>query len=1303
MKKVFTYLLFALLYISNATGQINIFETFENGVPGAWTNDGALFFDTETESCDGTSIRANLWSFNTESTLTTQNFVAVSNNTDLNLSFDYKIVNFSELIDATPPGWGNFNLEYSLDGGNNWVLIDTINDDNHVTSNECATLNYTIDSADLPDGSDFQFRIDVTWAGGDYYLYIDSLFAQQTTTLPPLCDSVLITPADQAVDVDIETGLLWTQASNIPTDYQLTVGTSPGGNDVVDAASTGINTSHNFESFLEYSTTYYVSILPSNENGSADSETCQEFSFTTEEDPSIIVDCEVGPINESYCYGDNEFTEFLYSSSDGSALNLVFNGGFLESCCDDLIILDSDGTELYNDGGDVPTEAFQSSGDNLTVIIESDFSINCGDDNYEPIDYTVSCATCINPQVDYTVISNCDEPLGFSVEVEILDLGDAPSLDVTSNQGDPVQSANEPTTLTFGPYPLDVNVVFTVENVEDVNCTLTSPGLTDDCPAQNGTCSEATVATINPDNFCETVNLGTLFGATSSNVPVSCGGPVAQDVWFEFEATSNTIISTVIFDDIFGPSHAIYENDCGNLTEIYCSGEFDDGGFFEPYSPAIVAENLVIGETYKIRVFSDTVTDQDFELCLTTPQFNEDNATCDTSSAFCAPFDSDGNALPLIFPNGYFYLTESVAEPGPDYGCLGSQPNPAWFFIQVDETGDLAFNITQNSAFNGDGAPIGEELDVDFIAYGPFTEEESNCDVLTAANTVDCSFLALAVEEFTIPNAEAGEYYLLLITNYEQTPGYISLTQTNFGEPGAGSTNCDIVFQNQIAGCAGDEIILTATETDAVFYQWYIFNEDTEEFDPIIDANDPTLEVDSSGLYQVIAATEAGNITEDFEVSISPEPEVELPETLPLCGVPDVTLDGTVLNSEEYDEVSYQWFLEGEPITDATDATFIATELGNYSVVITTTILGDVGSDLICETSFNVEVNATDFTVSLGLDRVLCDAEPQTLTAVVEGEDATNASYLWSTGETTESITVSETDTYEVTVTIDGCSASDTVLYVFNESPIIALGPDSQTCDLEEFILDATPSNFVDGEVNYTWTLDNTLLEEDGPIINPNDYGFGTYQVNVFFDNPACSSTDSITLSLRDDISVNITSDDIDNLFCVDELVTFNASLQNAELVEADFQWFVNDEEEGENSPTLENYQITSTEANQVVRVEVTIGSLCVVSSELSFSLYDIDNCVISQGLSPDTTPGFNDNLDLRFLDDRSGISSLEIFNRYGQLVYEKVDYRDEFFGQSDNGNALETGTYFYVIKFDNPDEVYGQVHKGWIYINREQ
>ena len=80
-----------------------------------------------------------------------------------------------------------------------------------------------------------------------------------------------------------------------------------------------------------------------------------------------------------------------------------------------------------------------------------------------------------------------------------------------------------------------------------------------------------------------------------------------------------------------------------------------------------------------------------------------------------------------------------------------------------------------------------------------------------------------------------------------------------------------------------------------------------------------------------------------------------------------------------------------------------------------------------------------------------------------------------------------------------------------------------------------------------------------------------------------------------------------------------------------------------------------------------------------------------------------NDCLDLTFLNDRTGIDNVQIFNRYGRKVFESNNYVNQFCGQDDDGDRLTTGTYFYVIKLSSEDDVFGRVAKGYIYISEEQ
>jgi gliding motility-associated-like protein len=85
--------------------------------------------------------------------------------------------------------------------------------------------------------------------------------------------------------------------------------------------------------------------------------------------------------------------------------------------------------------------------------------------------------------------------------------------------------------------------------------------------------------------------------------------------------------------------------------------------------------------------------------------------------------------------------------------------------------------------------------------------------------------------------------------------------------------------------------------------------------------------------------------------------------------------------------------------------------------------------------------------------------------------------------------------------------------------------------------------------------------------------------------------------------------------------------------------------------------------------------------------------CEIQKGISANGD-GFNDNFELTGLD----VKELQIFNRYGMKVYNRKDYTNQWIGQSNSGDELPDGTYYYVIERNN-----GETNTGWIYITREQ
>ncbi|QHI37580.1 hypothetical protein IMCC3317_29600 [Kordia antarctica] len=198
------------------------------------------------------------------------------------------------------------------------------------------------------------------------------------------------------------------------------------------------------------------------------------------------VDCLVGPVNTTYCYVNNDTTSFVFVSSDGSDLQVTFNAGEVENTWDELIVLDTNGTELYNgygNAGDLTGLTFQSTGDTITVSINSDGTINCSGNGYTSWDFDVNCATCTNPTATYTVVNDCATSGGFLVDVNVSNLGSATSLTVSDNQSSATQSLNTAGTVQFGPFTNATDVVISILNDQDTNCNVNSTSLTQsNCP-----------------------------------------------------------------------------------------------------------------------------------------------------------------------------------------------------------------------------------------------------------------------------------------------------------------------------------------------------------------------------------------------------------------------------------------------------------------------------------------------------------------------------------------------------------------------------------------------------------------------------------------------------------------------------------------------------------------------------------------------------------------------------------------------------------------------------------------------------
>lgn len=186
-----------------------------------------------------------------------------------------------------------------------------------------------------------------------------------------------------------------------------------------------------------------------------------------------------------------------------------------------------------------------------------------------------------------------------------------------------------------------------------------------------------------------------------------------------------------------------------------------------------------------------------------TGQRETENDSCHTSLPFCT-------GTIYTFPAG----VNTQAQIGPQYGCLSTKPNPAWYHLKILDPGPLQIFISSSPS-----------RDIDYCLWGPYQDPITPCPMtatpggLTSNKIVSCSYSAAHTETVNIPNGQTGEYYILVITNYSNQPCNITFQKSG----GTGTTDCTILPPPATSNspvCTGGTIQLSASTVPGASYNW---------------------------------------------------------------------------------------------------------------------------------------------------------------------------------------------------------------------------------------------------------------------------------------------------------------------------------------------------------------------------------------------------------------------------------------------------------------------------------------------------
>ena len=262
-----------------------------------------------------------------------------------------------------------------------------------------------------------------------------------------------------------------------------------------------------------------------------------------------------------------------------------------------------------------------------------------------PYTLNITENTCSNATVDYAVISDCGagQSGGFLIDVTVSDLGTATDITIINDQDTTEYNVSATGTYQFGPFVNGTDVIVTVTDDNDANCTQSSSALTRaTCPPANDDCTGAIALT--PGTVFESNALSgqTQEGATDSGeLPLpSCSSydpddasGFGGDVWYSVVVPADGNIEIETQADPTGSGGdsgmSVYSGTCGSLTEVDCD---DDDSSDGNYSLVSISDPTLANQTLYIRIFEYSGNSRlDFQISaysstLTINEFENTNA-----------------------------------------------------------------------------------------------------------------------------------------------------------------------------------------------------------------------------------------------------------------------------------------------------------------------------------------------------------------------------------------------------------------------------------------------------------------------------------------------------------------------------------------------------------------------------------------------------------------------------------------------------------------------------------------------------
>ncbi len=633
--------------------------------------------------------------------------------------------------------------------------------------------------------------------------------------------------------------------------------------------------------------------------------------------------------------------------------------------------------------------------------------------------------------------------------------------------------------------------------------------------------------------------------------------------------------------------------------------------------------------------------------------------------------------------NGSLTIMTSQGEAPYSYQLIGGATQDNGTFNNLSGTVTHSFIITDNNGCvatldSSLVSPAGPEAHISegdtlTCALTSFTVDAGGTNAdggVTFEWLLDGTFISDFIQ---IDINDPGQY--VLVVHQDQCIDKDTLNVVEINEV---DLNVDISTEEEL-NCVINTVTLDgslSSSGDNINYQWYFNNT------IIPGANDNTYEATQAGSYKLELREIQTGCTQDEVFTLVKN------ETYPVadagddqtidCVIDEVTLNGS--NSTGEGNLNFQWYTLNVAIDGATNPTYVTQQVGNYQLEVTNMVNQCKDSDEVV-----VAADTLSPTANAGADRTLNCTETELALDGSNSASINGLSYQWQTtsgeiisGETTPTPLIGKTGDYTLLVTDlgNGCTDMDvaSVDKITEIETKVLVSAKDVGCSGEQngYIL-LSPEN---AEAALTYSINNGSFSTNGNFSNleEGDYFLLVEDVN------GCQWDTTLTLLAGRDLSVRFDKDlhirygdsaQLLTILSVPYDTTMAVTWTNDGLLAC--------------KDCLQPWSIPLFETTDFY-VTVTDENGCSDTEKITVFVDVTKQVFVPNAFSPNGD-GINDVLFIQSGSDVVNVPSFQIFNRWGESVFEAYNILtndpDSGWDGKYRGHKANAAVYVYSIEVE--------------------